>query len=256
MNIARLVAILLTFILLSACSTSSNLEGRSDQPYTAKQLFVTGEQALARGDYSTAIKQFDAINAQYPYGKYAQQAQLDIIYAHYESDDFVSAAVAAEHFIHLYPRAKHVDYAYYMLGVANFEQQRGFLTKFLPMDNSLRDTGASIEAYNNFKTLISYFPRSSYVADAKQRMIYLRNLFAQKELHAANYYYERGSFVAAANRASFIVQTYPQAPQVEQALVLLVNANRHLRLQKPANDALLVLKANYPESYKLFENAA
>lgn len=213
-------------------------------------LFVTGEKALANGKYDVAIERFEAINTQYPYGDYAQQAQVDLIFAYYKSQDYASAAAAADHFIHLYPRARKIDYVYYMQGVANFEEQRNTFMRYLPLDASLRDVSISMTAYNNFVTFINGFPHSPYVADAKQRMVALRNMFAQKELAVANYYFERKAYVAAANRASHIVKTYQQSPQVEQALVMMVKANRLLGMKKAANDALLVLKANYPASYK------
>jgi outer membrane protein assembly factor BamD len=254
MYIMRFVVFISLVLLMHACSTAPDKRAQVDQGPnqgpTAQQMFVAAEKAMADGEYKMAIEKFDALNAQYPYGEYAEQAQLDIIYAYYQNGDYALAGSAAQHYIHLYPRARHVEYAYYMVGVANFELQRGTILKYLPLDNSQRDTTSSMQAYNDFVNFTKAFPNSPYVADAKQRMIYLRNLFALKELRIANYYYEHRVYLAAANRASYLIKNFKQAPQAEEALVLLVKANQKLGLKKAARDALMVLKENYPETYR------
>lgn len=249
MNTTRFVLLFLVVGLLSACSTFSGKKN-GDAQVSERELYVTGERALADQKYDVAIEKFEAINTQYPYGDFTQQAQTDLIYAYYKSGDYTSAAAAADHFIHLYPRASKIDYVYYMQGVANFEEQKNSFTRYLPVDSALRDVSISMTAYNNFVAFIIAYPRSQYVADAKERLVYLRNMFAGKELAVANYYFERKQYVAAANRASHIVKTYQQSPQVEQALVMMVKANRLLGMKKAAADALLVLKTNFPASYK------
>jgi len=244
------VIILTTCTLgLAGCGTLSTDNYNGDfSGIPAKQLFHRGENALADSDYERAAKYFEGVNTLYPFSDFSQQAQLNLIYAHYMHGDFASTAAAAEHYIHLYPRSKDVDYAHYMKGVAKFEQDRAVFTKYLPVDRSLRDLKNAHEAYRDFAILIKYFPNSQYLGDAQQRMIYLRNLFAQRELHVATFYYEHQAFVAAANRASTLIKTYNQAPQVEQALVILVKANRKLGLKKEEDNALKVLRLNYPHN--------
>lgn len=249
MKLVRSLLCLAMLLSLSSCGSivkpflSTPLNNLS-----AEQLYNSGKSALKSGDYSTAVKNYEALTSQYPFGEYSQAASLDLIYAYYKKGDSPSAAAAADQYIHLYPRAENVDYAYYMKGVADFDQNRGAFTRYLPMDLSQRDPGTMTEAYQDFRELLQRFPDSRYVADARQRMIYLRNTFARKELHAAQFYMKKKLYVAAANRANYLVQNYPQAPQVEQALVIIVKANRALGTKQNADQALTVLKLNYPRS--------
>ena len=231
--------------LLLACAQPSK-DDYTPSGLSAEQLFNNGEQAMLAGDYGSAITQFASLQAEYPFDKHAEQAQLNIIYAYYRKDDQASTVAASERFIHLYPRSPHVDYAYYMKGVANFSQERGILLQYLPIDISERDPGTSLEAYQDFTTLLRRFPKSRYAADAHQRMIFLRNMFAQKELNSANFYLKHRAYVAAANRASYIVENYQQAPQVKQALIILVKANRAMHLTQSADEAERVLQMNFP----------
>jgi outer membrane protein assembly factor BamD len=218
---------------------------------TAKQIFDEAETALVDEDYSKAIRYYEALDAMYPFSEYSQQGMLDSIYAYYKNDDTALAAATADRYIHLYPRSPNVDYAYYMKGLADFEQPRGTLAKVLPLDASYRDPGTQLQAYTDFSVLVSRYPNSRYAPDARQRMVYLRNMFAQSELNVAEFYMQRKMYVAAANRSSYIVENYPQAPQSEKALVILIKADRALHLDQAADDALNVLKASYPQSKAL-----
>lgn len=218
------------------------------QKMSADKLYLEGKNALAKGNYATAAKYFEALDAQYPFGKYSEQSLLNLIYARYKAGDTVQSAAIAQRYIHLYPRSRHVDYAYYMKGISNFEQDYGVIRRYMPVDPALRDMTGAKEAYNDLNVFLQRFPRSRYVRDARQRLIYLRNMFARKELYAARYYFKRNSNVAAINRAARIVQQYQQAPQSEEALAIMVKANRRLGLTKEANEAFKVLRATYPQS--------
>ena len=238
------VFLLLGLVLLTSCA----IDVEDNSPYrnmTAKQRYTEAQQKLSKEEYSSAIKRFEALETMYPFNDYAEQAELDLIYAYYKNEDYPSTAATSERFIHLYPRAKRVDYAYYMKGLANFQQPRGTLSRVFPMDESWRDPGTQSQAYSDFATLVQTFPESRYKANALQRMIYLRNLFAQRELNGANYYFERKMYVASANRASYLLKTYPQAPSAEPALVILYRANTKLGLHQAADDALAVYQATY-----------
>ena len=212
---------------------------------TAKQLFTESKQALDKEQYSNAIKRLEALETMYPFSDYAEQAELDLIYAYYQKEDYPSCAATSERFIHLYPRAKRVDYAYYMKGLANFHQPRGGIAKILPVDESWRDPGTQSQAYSDFATLVQKFPESQYKSNALQRMIYLRNLFAQRELNAANDFYGRRMYVAAIERANFLIKTYPQAPSAQGALALTYYSNLKLGLTKAAQDVLTVYQTTY-----------
>lgn len=237
-------------VLLAGCSASMSDDGFF-KGMSAKEIFTGAEDALAEEDYSKAIRYYEALDAMYPFSEYSEQGLLDTIYAYYENDDTALAAATADRYIHLYPRSPHVDYAYYMKGLADFQQPRGTLAKVLPLDPSYRDAGTQLQAYTDFSILIQRYPNSPYSPDARQRMIYLRDMFAQSELNIAEFYLKRKMYVAAANRASYIVATYPQAPQSERALVILIKADRGLGLEAGANDALTVLRASYPQSKAL-----
>ena len=233
---------------LSACDKWWGKNDEESNPYqglTAKQLYTEAQQAIAKEQYTAAIKRLEALETMYPFNDYAEQAEIDLISAYYKKGDYASTAATAERFIHLYPRAKRVDYAYYMKGLANFQQTRGTMANILPLDESWRDPGTQSQAYSDFATLIQKFPESRYKANALQRMIYLRNLFAQRELNTAKYYYERKMYIAAAERASYLLKTYPQAPSAKAALSVLYHADMAMGLQKAAADALLIYQATY-----------
>ncbi len=262
-NIKSLRLALSLFFLMCALVLNSGCSSKDEDDsifkgMTAKQIFNTAEDALVDEDYSKAIRYYQGLDARYPFSEYSQQGMLDSIYAYYENGDAALAAATADRYIHLYPRSEHVDYAYYMKGLADFDQPRGTLAKVLPLDVSYRDPGTQLQAYTDFSILVKRYPNSLYAKDARQRMIYLRNVFAQYEVNVADFYMKQKMYVAAANRASYVVQMYPQAPQSEKALVILVKANRALHLQKAADDALNVLKTSYPnsKSIKKLENSA
>lgn len=234
-------------VALVACA-KWNKDDDDDGPYkgmTAKQLYTESKQAIAKEQYATATKKLEALESMYPFSDYAEQAQINLIYAYYQNNEFPSAAATAERFIHLYPRAQHVDYVYYMKGLADFQQTRGSFANIVPLDESWRDPGTQSQAYADFATLIQKFPNSRYKPNALQRLIYLRNMFAQRELNTANYYFERKMYVAAAERANYLVKNYPQAPSAQAALMLIYKANQALGLTKAAADAMAVYNATY-----------
>lgn len=244
------VLFFLGLVLLSGCGSLSGGLGGSDQVtgLSARQLFTTGEKAMVAGNFKEAIQYFESLDSQYPFSPYSEQMLLNLIYAYHRAEDNGAASATAKRFIHLYPRARHVDYAYYMKGVANFEQDHGYFTRFLPMDGALRDVTLSREAYNDLATFLKRFPRSEYAPDARQRMIYLRNMFARKEIYAARSYFKRQAYVAAINRASNVVTLYSQSPSTPEALAIMVRANRALGLTRQADESLQVLRANYPDN--------
>ena len=245
----KVLLILSLLFSLSACNKWwAKDENEDNSPYkgmSAKQLYTEAQQAMTKEQYTSAIKRLEALETMYPFNDYAEQAEIDLIYAYYKKGDYPSTAATAERFIHLYPRAKSVDYAYYMKGLANFQQTHGTMANLLPLDESWRDPGTQSEAYTDFATLIQKFPESRYKANALQRMIYLRNLFAQRELNTASYYFDHKMYVASAERANYLIKTYPQAPSAKGALAVLYRANLQLGLKKAADDALAVYQATY-----------
>ncbi|CEG56562.1 outer membrane protein assembly factor BamD [Legionella fallonii] len=239
-----------SIIALSACSLW-NKDKEDNNPFkgmTAKQLYTEAQKSLRKEEYATAAKRLEAIETMYPFSDYTENSQMELIYAYYKGEDYPSAAASAERFIHLYPRAKNVDYAYYMKGLANFQQTRGVFAKMLPMDESWRDPGTQTQAYNDFSVLVQKFPDSKYKANALQRMIYLRNMFAQHELNVSAFYYKRKMYVAAIERAGYLVKNYPQAPSAQKALTIMYHANMALGLKSAASDAMTVYQSTYHTS--------
>ncbi|OGT15862.1 MAG: hypothetical protein A3I12_04555 [Gammaproteobacteria bacterium RIFCSPLOWO2_02_FULL_38_11] len=245
--------LLLFPFLLSACNTISEDRLLAFKNQSSRQIFQNGEVELAKRNYYDAISHFEALEVLYPYSPYSEQAQLDLIYAYYENDDYPSATATAERFIRLYPRSRSVDYAYYMKGMAEFEQDRGWLQRVFAIDVAQRDPGISRQAFADFAELIRLYPKSTYAPDARQHMIYLKNLFARHELCVAEFYLRSEAYVAAANRANMIVQHYQGAAVMPNALEILVRAYQGLHLLEPAQKAIEVLQYNYPSWPSLAE---
>lgn len=248
MKYYKLVPLIFALGLLAACSSTNFTQDPAQQfqHYTAEQIYIKGKQNLARRNYNRAVTEYEALQSLYPFGGYAEKGQLNLIYAYYKAGDYASAVAAAELYIQVYPRSKNVDYAYYMRGLADYNSGRTWVQRALPINMSERDLTAPKQAFYDFRELVQLFPNSKYAPDARQRMIALRDMFAQHELTVARYYYKRGAYVGAANRASYLIKHYDTTPQVKPALVLLVRSNRKLHLTKAANDALRVLELNYP----------
>lgn len=241
----RLALVFFGVVTLVGCSASSTDPADAFRNQPMERVYQGGEQAYTKEKYTTAIKHFEALDSLYPFGPYAEQTDLHLIYAYYQNGDMACAEAAAGRFVRLYPRSEHVDYAYYMKGLAGFEQDRGWFQRFAPMDLSQRDPGYARQSFDDFGTLVRLFPESCYAADARQHMVYLRNLLGNYELHVATFYCKRGAYVAAANRANFILSHYQGTPAVHGALAILVRSYNALGLPDLASQAYAVLQANY-----------
>jgi len=230
---------------LTACSTSTDpseaYKGESPQ-----QIYARGRTALLDKSYTESVKRFEALDVQYPFGSETESAQLYLIYAYYQKEDYTLSVSAADRFIRLHPTSPHVDYAYFMRGVSDFYQNMGVLEKLFSIDLATRDLTQIQKSYNDFNELTVNFPNSQYVPAAHQYMVYLRNVLADHELHVAEYYYNRRAYVAAANRASGLVAHFQGAPTVVDALVLMAKSYRKLGMTRLEQDTLTVLKYNYP----------
>jgi len=239
--------IISSVVLLSACSTTSD-PSEAFKGETGEQIFQRGEVALRNNNYSEAIKRFEALDVQYPYGRNTEIAQLHIIYAYYKNSDFPAAEAAADRFIHAHPTNVHTDYAYLMRGLASYYQNVGVFERLFSVDFATRDLTQVKKSYNEFAQLIAVFPHSRYAPTAHQYMIYLRNILANHQLEVAQYYYQRKAYVAAANRASLVVEHYQGAPAVPKALVMMIRSYRQLHMTHLENQSMEVLKYNYPDS--------
>lgn len=240
-----LLAILMMGVLSACSSTTDPSEAYKNE--TEQQIFQNGKKSLQDKSYSDAVKRFEALDVQYPYGKDTEASQLYIIYAYYMKDEYVLASAAADRFIRLHPASPNVDYALYMRGVANFYQNMGVFERIFAIDLATRDLTQIQKSFADFNELMTRFPTSRYAPSAHQYMVYLRNTMANHELRVAQYYYNRKSYVAAANRASKLVSEYQGAPAVVDGLVLMVKSYRKLHLTKLEQDAEKLLHYNYPD---------
>jgi outer membrane protein assembly factor BamD len=237
------IIILFFVILISGCSLLPEQKDET-KGWSANKFYTEASTNLREGNYETAIKYYELLEARYPFGKYALQAQIDLAYAYYRDGQHESALAAADRFIRLHPEHPASAYALYLKGLVNFNRRLGFLTRYIPTDTSQRDPGAALDSYNDFAELVRRFPNSEYAEDARKRMIYLRNNLAKYELHVAEYYMQRNAYVAAAKRASTVVEKYQRTPAAKRALELMVIAYTKLGKDDLANDALRVLRVN------------
>jgi len=235
---------MLLLLTSSGCSIFKEHDETAD--WDASQIYSAAKEALDEGDYEKAIKYYGKLEARFPYGRYTQQAQLETAYAHYKAGEPEAAIAAADRFIKLHPRHPNVDYAYYMRGLASFEPGKNFLERFFPQDGAQRDPTAARESFRYFAELVQRFPDSKYSKDALQRMTYLRNNLARYEIMVADYYLRRGAYLAAANRAKYVLENYERTPSVADALALMVQAYRKMEMPDLAADAERVLRLNHP----------
>jgi outer membrane protein assembly factor BamD len=237
-----LLRTLIAVLVLSGCSMPEQIDVTKD--WSANKFYTEAKDAMNDGDYEQAIKYYEKLEARYPFGRYATQSQLDVIYAHYKDGDADSAIAAADRFIKLHPQNPFVDYAYYLKGLANYNRDRSLTSRLFPMDASQRDAGATLNSFNDFAELVRRYPESKYAADARLRMVYLRNNLARYQIHVARYYMRRGAYLAAANRASRVVANFQRTDSVADALQIMADAYSKLKLPHLAEDAERVLALN------------
>ncbi len=248
------LAITLGCVLLAGCSsTPADKDKDETSEWTAEHFYKEAKNALEAGDYETAVKYFEKLETRFPFGRYAQQAQLETAYAYYKSREVDSSVAAAERFIKLHPTHPSVDYAYYLKGLATFQEGPSSAEKMGGKNPTHMDPGLAKRSYDFFAELLKKYPDSKYVADARQRMIFLRNLLAQHEFESAQYYLRHGVYVAAANRAKYVVEHYPRTPTVADALTLMARAYHELKMDDLARDSLRILELNFPQDQRLGE---
>ena len=242
---SRLVAVL-ALVVLAACASSASKDETAG--WSADQLYREAHGAMLDGNYTRAAKLFETLEGRFPYGRYAQQAILEGAYANYRSNETDTAIAACDRFIRTYPNHPNVDYALYLKGLIRFREDQGILGYVYELDLSERDPKAMKESYAAFKELVTRFPESKYAEDGHARMKYLSNALAMYEVHVARYYYGRGAYLAAANRAQYSLLNYPQNPANEDALDVLVNAYDKLGLPQLRDDSRAILVKTYPDS--------
>lgn len=243
---ARTACALVLSALLLACSGDGD-ENDVIADSGEQQIYEQAQRYLNARNFDLAIRALQALESRYPFGRYAEQAQLELVYAHYGAFEPEAAIEAADRFIRLHPQHPNVDYAYYMKGLATASSSDDLLARFSPTDKTKRDTSYAKEAFAEFAQLVSRYPDSPYAPDAKDRMVHLRNLLARHEIHVANYYFRRGAYLAAANRGRFVVENFQRTPAVPDGLAVMAQGYLLLGMDDLAQDAIDTLVLNYPD---------
>jgi outer membrane protein assembly factor BamD len=241
--------LLLLIFIVSISSTIVSCAGNRDNlaSLNEQRLYEASQAALKRADYLGAIEALQKLESDFPFGKYAQSAQLSLIYAYFKTDDIALADSSAKRFIRLHPNHTDVDYAYYMLGLNSYPKPGSMFQSVLGTDLSRKDTNAAQVAFANFSQLVNRFPDSQYTPDSIKRLEFLRNLLARSEINVANYYLGRQAFLSAANRGRFVVENYQQTPSMPDALAIMVQSYHALNMQDLKQNSLEVLRLNYPD---------
>ncbi|MGM0451022.1 MAG: outer membrane protein assembly factor BamD [Pseudomonadota bacterium] len=244
----RLLAPVLTALLLAGCASTD------EETLPEEEYYDQARNAMDSGNFESAQQNLESLETYYPFGRYAEQAQLDLIYARYQNMDLQGSRSAADRFLRLNPQSENAAYALYMRGIASYYMDLGLAARYFPIEVDARDPGQQRQAFDDFEQLVNRYPDSQYAADARKRMIAIRNRMAGKELSAAEYYIKREAYVAALNRARTVVEDYSRTPAVEEALVIMAEMYARLGLRQDREDTARVLAENYPENPALNED--
>ncbi len=242
-RIWRLLTLCLLALTLAVASGCGREKREADRP--AEELYADAQRALEGRNYDRAIQLYRNLNTRYPFGRHAEQAQLDMAYAMHRAGQEEAAITTLDRFIRTYPTHPNVDYAWYLKGLVHYDQTMGFLRRLLPGQVVDRDQESARRSFTDFQELTQRYPQSRYVADARQRMVFLRNVMAESEIGVGEYYFRRGAYIAALNRAKHVIDTYPGAPATVDALRLMERAYERLELTELASDTRQVIDYNY-----------
>lgn len=236
---------LLFFILISAILSACGGEHKDETAgLSAKELYAEAQSAIESAEFETAVKHLEALEARFPFDPYAKQAQLDIAYAYYKFEELDQATSAVERFARLHPRNTHMDYVYYLKGLINFNRGEGLLDAWFPREPSRHDPAVLEQAFNDFSILVRRYPDSQYAGDAYQRMVYLRNQLAEKEILIAEFYIERQSWLSSAKRAKAVIVRFPNTIWTPRALEIMLLSYQKLELTELAADTQRIIDFN------------
>jgi len=244
-SLLKIAALIVLSLSLHACSALKDKD--KTRGWSANKIYQEAKSNLHDGHYEEAIQLYETLEARYPLGRFAQQAQLETAYAYYKFDEPDSALDAIDRYIRMNPRASNSDYALYLRGLVNFSRGNSFVDRFLPRSISDLDNVRQKEAFHDFSNLLTRYPNSKYASEAQMRLQHLRNALAQSEVNVGQYYMQRGAYLAAFNRAEYTIKHYQNAPAVVNALMLKIQSARKLGKNDLANASLRVLQKNYPK---------
>ena len=247
------VAATVVLLSLSACGLFPE---RADETrgWSATKLYSEAKEEQSSGNYERAVQLFERLESSYPFGTYAQQAQMEIAYSQYKAGDQAQALAAVERFIKLHPNHPNVDYMYYLRGLVNFNDSIGLLIFLYEKDPAERDQKATRESFAAFKALVEKFPDSKYAPDSLERMRYLVNAMAKYEIYVARYYFRRGAYLAAINRAQGVMTDFSETPSVEEALAIMYRGYDKMGNMTLRDDTKRVFEKNFPTSKMLADD--
>ena len=246
-SITLLVAISFAALILGGCAGSDGTKDDTDI-WSESKLYSEATDKLNDGDFAKCGKYFEKLEARFPFSPYSQQAQINSAYCYWKAQEQTQALVAIDRFIKLHQGSENLDYAYYLKGLITFNDDLGWLGKFTGQDLSERDPKAAKEAFESFKVVVERFPNSKYAPDSLDRMRYIVNSLAEADVIVARFYYQRGAYLASANRAQLVIRDYDRAPAVEEALYILTKSYEKLGMVQLSNDTARVFKLNFPDS--------
>lgn len=259
MALIRQFSTILLVCLASSLLVACQSKAKKEDPYhdmPAEKIYSEASKALDKKRFGKAVRAYESLDAQYPFGDYTEKAHLNIIYAYYRYNELPAAMRAADRYIKLHPRSPYLDYAYYMRGLIKSTENINFIARYVPLDLTQRDSNSENESFAYFEDFLKRYPDSEYAPDARQRLIALRNGLAQQQLHIAEYYMRRGAFLGAANRAQGIVEHYPQTPAVLNSLAIMTVAYDKLDMPDLSQEARTVLVKNAPEDAEAYVERA
>lgn len=244
---SKLLVFIMTALMLVTISGCRKDKDNVEDGREASEMYRDAKRYLDAQNWGRAAHAYQGLATRFPFGRYTEQAQLELAYAYHKGGQPQGALSTADRFIRTYPSHPNVDYAYYIRGLTNYDRRIGFMERMMPSRVRDRDQTAARESFRDFDELIRRFPDSRYGPDARQRMVFLRNNLSFYELDVARYYLRRKAYVASANRARYAIETYPGSPEMGNALEILHISYTEMGLPELADDVMRVLVLNYPD---------
>ena len=243
-SVTALAALALAIALAGCGLFTDKTESRKD--WTAAEFYKAAKEEFDNGNWEASIKLYEQLESKFPFGRFAQQAQLEVAYAYYKQGETAQSLAALDKFIKLHPNHPNLDYALYLKALVNFKEDLGPLARVVKQDLADRDPKAARESFEGFKELVNRFPESRYAPDSRERMAYLVEALARHEIHVARYYLSRGAHLAAANRAQDAIKRFPTSPIQKDALDIIIESYDRMGMTELRDDARLVLAKNFP----------